>query len=131
MSTKTNLMALADTKKFMSYCPTLLDSMTNQLGQRVEFYEHPTLGDSAPVYAKIDNIVANTGFYDLGDFFMQEEVPVLDGTSIVIDSEYNPVLHNGEVMCHGEYEDLVSLSSFEPERYHVQPESVYDYLPDY
>ena len=75
----------------MSHEPTLLGSVTNQLGQAVEFYEHPTMGDTAPVYAKIDDVVINTGAYDTDDFHL--------------DSEYNPILTNdGEVMCYFEYE---------------------------
>lgn len=90
---------------FMSHEPTKLGSITNQLGQLVEFYEHPTMGDTAPVYAKINDVLANTGAYDLGDFFMQEEMPALDGTVMVVDSEYNPILtDDGEVMCYFEYE---------------------------
>lgn len=78
---------------FMEHEPTKLGSITNQLGQLVEFYEHPTLGDEAPVYAKIGDVVINTGLYETDDFHS--------------DSEYNPVLtEHGETMCFFEYQEF-------------------------
>ena len=54
----------AQVAKFMSHNPTLLATFG---GYRL--YEHPTRGDSAPVYMTTPNgTLINTGFYDLGDF---------------------------------------------------------------
>lgn len=99
---------------FMSHDPSKIGEMVNQLGQTVEFYEHPLLGDGVPVYAKIGDVIANTGFYDTGDFFMQKRFSiwsVIDNSAkdIVIDSEYNPVLtENNEMMCYCEYESFIN-----------------------
>ena len=50
--------------KFFEHNPTLL--MT--IGE-YRLWEHPTRGDTAPVYMTTpDGRLINTGFYDLGDF---------------------------------------------------------------
>lgn len=50
--------------RFMSHNPTLLATFG---GYRL--YEHPTLGDTAPIFMTTpDGLLINTGFYDLGDF---------------------------------------------------------------
>jgi len=36
-------------EKLMAHEPTKLDSMTNSLGQLIDFYEHPLRGDEFPV----------------------------------------------------------------------------------
>lgn len=51
-------------EKFLAASPTLLASF----GQ-FKLYEHPTRGDTAPIYMiSPDGRLINTGFYDLGDF---------------------------------------------------------------
>lgn len=55
---------VAETAKFMAHKPYLLATFG---GYRL--FEHPTRGDSAPVYMTTPNgTLINTGFYDLGDF---------------------------------------------------------------
>jgi len=50
--------------KFMSHNPTFLASFGGY-----KLYEHPTRGDTAPIYMTTPNgRLINTGFYDLGDF---------------------------------------------------------------
>jgi hypothetical protein len=50
--------------RFLAQNPTLLTSFG-----AFRIYEHPTRGDTAPVYMVTpDNLLVNTGFYDLGDF---------------------------------------------------------------
>jgi hypothetical protein len=50
--------------RFLALNPTLLTSVG-----AFRLYEHPTRGDTAPVYMVTpDNLLVNTGFYDLGDF---------------------------------------------------------------
>ena len=72
-------------KAFMDRSPTLLKSVVNHIGQTCDFYEHPLRGDEAPVHVDIDGVMANTGFYDLGDF--------------TPDSDYMPELHDGVIDC--------------------------------
>ena len=51
-------------ERFMSKGPTLLASYGDY-----SVWEHPTRGDTAPVYMSTpDGRLINTGFYDLGDF---------------------------------------------------------------
>lgn len=60
---------VAQVAKFMSQNPYLLATFG---GYRL--YEHPTRGDTAPVYMTTpDGILINTGFYDLGDFAYHEK----------------------------------------------------------
>lgn len=63
--------------------PLLLGVITNSLGQRVEFYEHPFEGDMYPVIAVIEDKAMNTGFFDMDDFY--------EG------SEYLPYLRDNEI----------------------------------
>jgi len=50
-------------KRFMDHKPTELGRIGSQV-----FYEHPTRGDTAPIYTigKHGDLI-NTGFFDLGD----------------------------------------------------------------
>jgi hypothetical protein len=51
-------------ERFLSKNPTLLASYG-----AYSVWEHPTQGDTAPVYMSTpDGRLINTGFYDLGDF---------------------------------------------------------------
>lgn len=72
------------TKEFMDLNPTVLAEFTNSLGQQVQLLEHPLYGDSYPVYAYIDGILADTGFFDIDDM-------VYEG------SEYAPLLIDGVI----------------------------------
>jgi hypothetical protein len=67
--------------------PTLLDSIVNQRGQKVDFVEHPTLGCEYPIIAMIHefNEAVDTGFFDTSDFY--------------VNSDYNPVYMHGEINC--------------------------------
>lgn len=78
---------LSDNAKvaFMGHNPTKLKELKNAQGQLCEFFEHPTKGDEAAVYVLIEGYLANTGFYDLGDFY--------EG------SEYFPELRWGKIDC--------------------------------
>lgn len=77
--------------KLMANNPTKLGEVVNQIGQLVEFYEHPIQGDESPVIAVVnaENSAAITDFYDLSDFY--------DG------SDYNPVCINGKIYCTFEF----------------------------
>ena len=51
-------------ERFMAHNPTLLATYG-----AYKVWEHPTRGDTAPVYMTTpDARLINTGFYDLGDF---------------------------------------------------------------
>ena len=68
--------------------PTYLNHyIVNSLKQKVEFYEHPSKGDEAPVIAVCHDlkIAASTEFFDTDDFY--------EG------SDYNPVFHNNRLVC--------------------------------
>lgn len=54
--------------RFMSHNPTLLATFGGY-----HLYEHPTLGDTVPVFMTTPNgLLINTGFYDLGDFAVED-----------------------------------------------------------
>jgi hypothetical protein len=72
--------------KFLSLKPTLLETFTNKLGQKVEFYEHPTNGDLSPVYCLINGILADTEFFETCDLNY-------------LDSDYQPLLINDKIVC--------------------------------
>jgi hypothetical protein len=78
--------------KLMALNPFLLDTITNDLGQKVDLYEHPTGGDSFPVIAVIEEFkeAVDTGFFDTEDFY--------EG------SDYTPVYKNGKIDCSFEFE---------------------------
>ena len=80
-------MKLLNYTKLMSLNPDVLDSVVNQAGQTIEFYEHPIHGDSAPVIAvnKDLEMAANTDFFDTDDFYQ--------------DSDYNPIFEDGKCFC--------------------------------
>lgn len=51
-------------ERFLSHNPTLLATFGEY-----RLYEHPTLGDTAPIFmASPSGFLFNTGFYDLGEF---------------------------------------------------------------
>lgn len=74
-------------KQFMADDPTSIGEVMNQYRQKIELYEHPTKGDSAPVIAVLHThrLVGRTEAFDLDDFY--------EG------SEYNPVFQQGKVVC--------------------------------
>ena len=74
-------------KRFMADDPTKIGEVMNQYRQKIEFYEHPTKGDSAPVIAVLHThrLTSRTEAFDLGDFY--------EG------SEYNPVFQQGKLVC--------------------------------
>jgi len=73
--------------KLMASNPTKHESVTNQIGQIIDLYEHPTMGDTYPVIAVIhdEEVAYCTDFYDCGDFY--------EG------SDYMPVYINGKMGC--------------------------------
>lgn len=73
--------------KLMSQNPTKYGSMMNDLGQLIDFYEHPILGDEAQVIAVNDELqlASYTGFYDLDDMTAEH-------------GEYQPSFVNGELV---------------------------------
>lgn len=75
---------------FMSLDPTLLDQGTNELGQEWKAYEHPLRGDTDYVYVMIDNVLANSEFFETDDFYHG--------------SEYEPTLVGNEIKCKFEIE---------------------------
>jgi len=70
---------------FFGEQPFKLDSVVNQHNQVVDFYEHPTRGDTSTVLAVIDGKVFETDFWGTEDFF--------------IESDYNPILIGEECVC--------------------------------
>lgn len=54
---------------------TKLKSVTNQLGQRVDYVEHPLYGDDHPVIAMFptEGVAFNTTFFDCGDFYKDSD----------------------------------------------------------
>jgi hypothetical protein len=83
----THTMNALNYTRLMALNPTKYGDVVNQLGQTVEFYEHPTRGDEHPVIAVIHelSVAYVTDFYDTEDFY--------EG------SEYNPVYAHGEMLC--------------------------------
>lgn len=76
------------TAKFMAHNPTVLDTKLSSHKQVCTFYEHPTRGDEAPVYVMIGEVLADTEFFDLDDFYTG--------------SDYEPVLIDGQIICNFE-----------------------------
>lgn len=73
--------------RLMNENPTKYGEIINQVGQLIEFYEHPTEGDRYPVIAvyHAEKLAIVTDFFDLGDFY--------EG------SDYNPVYLHGVMEC--------------------------------
>lgn len=75
-------------ERFMSQDPFVYGEHANVLGQRMKFLEHPTQGDTAPVYALVEadgsDYLVNTDFYDVED---------------LLDPEYEVVIFDGQAMC--------------------------------
>tara|TARA_R110002051_G_scaffold134998_1_gene207956 strand:+ start:1135 stop:1395 length:261 start_codon:yes stop_codon:yes gene_type:complete len=71
--------------KLMALKPFKLDTFTNQCGQIVDIYEHPTQGDMHTVLGVIESekIAFDTDFFDTNDFYEN--------------SDYNPIFKDGKV----------------------------------
>ena len=58
------MQTVSNPDKFMAHNPTVILTIGGYT-----LYEHPTRGDTAPLYmATPDGRLINTGFYDTGDF---------------------------------------------------------------
>jgi fumarate reductase subunit C len=75
-------------KKLMSERPTFYYAMTNSWGQKINFYEHPYLGDETFVIAVCHELelAQDTEFFDLDDM-----------TSKTYD-DYHVFFKNGEII---------------------------------
>lgn len=78
--------SLLNYQRLMALKPTIYETITNQLGQKIDLVEHPTLGDQSQVIAIYheQKVARYTGFYDTEDFYE--------------DSEYNPLYLHGELL---------------------------------
>jgi hypothetical protein len=79
-------------EKLMEAEPTVLGTMVNSLGQKIEFVEHPYKGDEYPVIAvcKELELASDTDFFDLDDMLADHK-------------EYEPTFQNGKLYI-GEFE---------------------------
>jgi hypothetical protein len=88
-------MKVLDLNKLTEMNPTRLGGMTNAIGQKVEFFEHPILGEEASIIAVFDNEIAfSTGFYDLVD--MTPRAIEIRGEFIRLD-DYEPFVVDGQL----------------------------------
>jgi hypothetical protein len=76
-------------EKLIAFNPTIYSEVTNRLGQKVLFVEHPTKGDECEVIAVFPDF--EKAFYT--DFFELGEIDELNG-------EYEVLLVDGELV-HG------------------------------
>ena len=74
-------------EKLMAAKPTIYDTITNCLGQKIDLMEHPSQGDLAPVIAVSHELklASDTDFFDTEDLH--------EG------SDYNPIFKDGKLMC--------------------------------
>lgn len=82
----------------MSHNPDKYGEFTNELGQKIEFYEHPFYGDEAPVILVFPEheLAFDSDFFDIEDMTYQEEG---------VDMDYVPRLVDGECLMKFETED--------------------------
>jgi hypothetical protein len=73
-------------KKLMDLKPTSYGKMTNSLGQEIEFLEHPTQGDMAPIIVACHDLE----LADYSDFFETDDMEADHG-------EYEPVFKAGKL----------------------------------
>ena len=80
-------------EKLMSAEPTILGTMVNSLGQKIEFVEHPYKGDDYPVIAVCRELklASDTDFWDLDDMMAEHK-------------EYEPSFQSGALFI-GEFEE--------------------------
>lgn len=85
-SSKQTHKAMLNYEKLMSKNPFKLDEMVNSLGQKIEFYEHPTKGDEYPVIAVSNDLklAANTEFFETDDMTADHQ-------------EYEPSFRDGKL----------------------------------
>lgn len=78
--------------KLIANDPTKYGEMTNSIGQKIEFVEHPTRGDEYPVIAVCHELelAACTDFYELNDMTADHK-------------EYEPSFQDGKFFI-GEFE---------------------------
>jgi len=83
-------MEVLNYKNLMEQEPTVYEEMINQIGQKVQFVEHPTKGEDYPVIAVFPEYekAVVTNFFDCSDFY--------------IDSDYNPCIVDDKVIEHYE-----------------------------
>jgi len=79
---------------------TILGDFRNDLGQYMEFYEHPIYGDEADVIVAFPNYDAafGTGFYDLEDMTATYHSIGMFLDSKNEDMDYVPRFLNGEML---------------------------------
>ena len=67
--------------------PTVLAEMTNSLGQKIQFVEHPFFGDEVPIICVNHELkaVASTTFYEIDDLIADHK-------------EYEPKFINNELI---------------------------------
>lgn len=77
-------------EKLMGYNPTSYGEITNSIGQTIEFFEHPTQGDEAPVICVCHELklAEYSTFFETDD--MESE-----------DREYEPTFENGTLFIGG------------------------------
>lgn len=78
-----------DTKAFLALNPTLLCEFKNVIGQLVKLYEHPVLGEDAPIYAHICNSLANTFTYDVDTLLIEDYQPILSINDEIVSNYSN------------------------------------------
>lgn len=75
----------------MGYNPTSYGKMTNSLGQEIEFFEHPKLGDLAPVICVCHELkkAADSLFFETDDMIEEH-------------GEYEPSFQDGKLHIGGD-----------------------------
>ena len=79
---------------------TCLGNHRNDLGQMIEFYEHPIFGDGADILAVFpdEKVAFGTGMYDLEDMTMTYHSIGMFLDKKDEDSDYVPRLVDGEML---------------------------------
>jgi len=77
--------------KLMTMRPTSYGTMTNSIGQEIEFFEHPELGDLSMVICvnHKERLAVDSDFYETGDMDVQG-------------GDYEPIFAEGEFK-HGNF----------------------------
>lgn len=76
----------------MELNPTSFGKMTNSIGQEIEFFEHPTLGDCSPVICACHELKKAAD----SDFFETDDMEAEHG-------EYEPSFQDGKLYI-GDFE---------------------------
>lgn len=77
-------------EKLMGHHPTSYGTMTNSKGQEIEFYEHPTRGDEAPVLC----VCHDLKLAGVSTFFETDDMEAEHG-------EYEPTFEDGLLFIGG------------------------------